>query len=102
MPEDRFLGQGFNFGTETPVSVLDLVCEILRLMNKSRLTPGILNEANHEIPNQHLSCAKAREMLDWQPRYSQEEGLRETIDWYRNHLSDHELAPGQVSQAEHG
>jgi CDP-glucose 4,6-dehydratase len=87
LPDDRFLGQAFNFGTETPVSVIDLVGEVLRLMSKTRLVPEILNEASLEIPRQYLSCAKAREMLDWHPRYSQEEGLLETIGWYGEFLS---------------
>jgi nucleoside-diphosphate-sugar epimerase len=56
-------------------------------MSKTRLVPEILNEASLEIPRQYLSCAKAREMLDWHPRYSQEEGLLETIGWYGEFLS---------------
>lgn len=75
----------FNFGTETPTSVLDVVRRILRLM-KSRLRPAILNDAQHEIARQWLSCARARERLGWRPRYGLDRGLAETIAWYRRHL----------------
>ena len=83
LPDECFLGEAFNFGTETPMSVMDLVKLILELMGKSALVPKILNEASHEIPRQYLDCNKARRMLGWRPRYTLEDGLRETIGWYR-------------------
>jgi CDP-glucose 4,6-dehydratase len=86
LPDERFMGQAFNFGTETPMSVLDLVHRILKLLDRTTLVPRVLNEANHEIPKQYLDCSKAKQMLDWRPKYTQEEGLRETITWYRSWL----------------
>ena len=79
-------GEAFNFGAETPLSVIQVVEEILRVMNK-RLLPTILNEATHEIPAQYLDCTKARERLGWRPPRTLQEGLGETIEWYRRRLS---------------
>ena len=87
LPDDHFAGQAFNFGNETPVAVLDLVHKILKLMDKTSLVPKIMNEASHEILAQYLDCSKARRMLHWQPKYSLEGGLRETIAWYREYLT---------------
>jgi len=50
------------------------------------LTPEILNEASNEIRHQYLNAAKAREMLNWQPSFSLEQGLDATIAWYREFL----------------
>ena len=86
LPDARFVGQAFNFGTETPVSVIDLVDLILKLLDRPSLVPIILNEATHEIPKQYLDCAKAKRMLAWAPTYSLEEGLLETSNWYRSFL----------------
>jgi len=72
----------FNFGTETPTSVLDLVRQILIQM-KSKLRPDVKNEATHEIARQWLSCRKAREVLGWKPKFDLKRGLAETIAWYR-------------------
>jgi CDP-glucose 4,6-dehydratase len=83
MPGESFVGEAFNFGTETPVTVLDLVDTILRLMGKESLEPTILNEASNEILRQYLDCSKARRLLDWSPGHTQEDALRETISWYR-------------------
>ena len=76
-------GQAFNFSTETPLSVLQLVNKVLALMD-SKLEPEILNQASNEIRNQYLSAAKARDELNWHPLYEMEQGLQRTIDWYRN------------------
>jgi CDP-glucose 4,6-dehydratase len=78
-------GQAFNFSNETQVTVLELVKRLLNLMN-SDLKPDIRNDATNEIPHQYLSAAKAREMLGWKPMFSLDEGLRRTIDWYRDFL----------------
>jgi CDP-glucose 4,6-dehydratase len=83
----EFAGQAFNFGNETPVSVLELTRQILCLMGQQSLQPIILNEAANEILQQYLDCSKARRLLDWKPRFGMEQGLREAIAWYREHYS---------------
>jgi CDP-glucose 4,6-dehydratase len=78
-------GQAFNFSNETQVTVLELVERLLALMN-SKLEPEIRNEATNEIRCQYLSAEKARNLLGWKPLFTLEEGLRHTIDWYRDFL----------------
>lgn len=80
-------GQAFNFGTESPVSVIDLFREIQNLMGLSDVEPEILSVTNGEIHSQYLSCEKARRMLGWIPKYDRLGGLTETIKWYREFLS---------------
>ena len=85
---DRSLcGQAFNFSNESPISVLALVEHILRLMD-SDLQPDIRNQASNEIRSQHLSAARARQVLGWQPLFSLDEGLQRTIAWYRSFLGE--------------
>ena len=86
MPGPGFTGEAFNFGTETPLSVLQVVDTLLRLMNRPDLEPIVLNEASHEIPQQYLDCSKARRMMEWRPRRSFEDGLLATIEWYTEWL----------------
>ena len=78
-------GHAFNFSNEIQVTVSDLTRRILEQMD-STLEPDIRNEAAHEIRHQYLSAEKARQMLDWRPMFSLDEGLRRTIDWYRRFL----------------
>lgn len=78
----RVAGQAFNFSNEIQVTVLQLVQSILKLMG-SDLQPVVRNEAKNEITHQYLSAERARQVLGWKPRFTLEEGLRETVEWYR-------------------
>jgi len=75
-------GHAFNFSNELQITVLDLVQRILVLM-ESDLQPDVRNEAGNEIRHQYLSAAKARRLLDWEPLFTLDEGLRRTIRWYQ-------------------
>ena len=78
-------GEAFNFSNESQVTVLELADKILDLMG-SDLAPEVRNEATNEIRNQYLCADKARELLDWKPLFTLEEGLERTIMWYRDAL----------------
>jgi CDP-glucose 4,6-dehydratase len=80
-------GEAFNFGGENWISVLDLTNRILELMGKKDYPIKILNQARGEIANQYLSIEKAKEILNWTPHYSLEDGLKETIEWYQDFFS---------------
>jgi CDP-glucose 4,6-dehydratase len=82
---DDVRGRAYNFSNEIQVTVLDLVNAILRQMH-SDLQPDIRNEASHEIRHQYLSAERARTQLHWRPLFTLEEGLRRTIQWYRDFL----------------
>ena len=84
MRDKDIFGQAFNFGNELRLTVLEMTHKILALMRRDDLEPRVLDEADCEIQNQYLSSKKAREVLGWKPQYTLEEGLKETIDWYKN------------------
>ena len=78
-------GQAFNFGTNKPLSVLELTQQIRDVVGK-QIKPKILNQAKNEIQTQYLSSKKAQEILKWSPKYSVSEALQETVEWYKNFL----------------
>ncbi|MBI2136142.1 GDP-mannose 4,6-dehydratase [Candidatus Woesearchaeota archaeon] len=75
-------GQAFNFSPEKPLSVKELVEKILEISGSS-LKPKVLNEAKNEIKEQYLNCEKARRLLRWKSKIDIDEGLRNTLEWYR-------------------
>ena len=79
-------GEAFNFSLESPVSVIDLVELIQRLMGCENQKVKIDDAAQNEIHSQFLSATKARAVLDWTPGYDLERGLKETIAWYSDFL----------------
>jgi CDP-glucose 4,6-dehydratase len=80
-------GQAFNFSNEEPMTVIDIVNRIIKLM-RSEQKPEIRNEATGEIREQYLSSRKARETFDWKPHFTITQGLERTIEWYRLFLRD--------------
>jgi CDP-glucose 4,6-dehydratase len=86
MTEGALMGATFNFGSDTPRTILDVVRAIVELAGRPHLQPIVLDSVQDEIPEQYLSSEKARTQLGWKPKYSLEDGLRETLVWYRGAL----------------
>ena len=84
--ELNLVGHAFNFSNEIQLTALEIVERILTLMD-SPLTPDIKNEVTHEIRHQYLSAAKARQMLNWQPLFTIDQGLQQTASWYQEFLA---------------
>ena len=78
-------GEAFNFSTEEPKSVLEVV-DLVQRAAGTDLEPDIQDRASAEIPEQHLSAGKARRVLGWEPSMSLETAIAETVEWYRADL----------------
>ncbi len=85
--EAKLKGLAFNFSNEQQITVLELVELILKKLN-SAFVPVVQNQALNEIRCQYLSAARAREMLNWKPLFTLDEGLEHTIAWYRKVLEN--------------
>jgi len=85
-PENGVRGEAFNFSSENPMTVLEITHKVQEAMGRRDLEPVILNQARAEIKDQYLDSSKAKRLLNWGPQYSLEEGLVETINWYREFL----------------
>src|SRR5271170_2759409 len=81
----KLRGAAYNFSNEEQISVLELVNAILAKMG-SKLKPEIQNQASNDIRHQFLSAERARMDLNWKPRFTLDQGLEETIAWYREAL----------------
>lgn len=86
MDDPAFHGEAFNFGSAKGVTVLEMTREILRATGRDDLQPQILDRASGEIDAQTLSAEKAARRLGWRPRTALDQGLRATVDWYRDFL----------------
>jgi CDP-glucose 4,6-dehydratase len=86
LDRDAVRGQAFNAGGGRPYPVGDVVARIARLAG-TNVEPEILGTGNPagEIDRQYVDPAKIRDLLGWEPSVDLEEGLRRTIEWYREH-----------------
>jgi len=81
-------GEAFNFSPQRPLTVLQITRAVLAAMDRQDLQPVILGTARAEIRDQYLDAGKAARMLDWEPRYTLEDGLEATVAWYRTFMRD--------------
>ena len=80
---DRVSGEAFNFGGGEPISVKEMVKLITAIFTGEEMEPEILMEPTGLLQKTCLDISKAKSLLGWEPRISLEEGLKETISWYR-------------------
>lgn len=81
-------GQAFNFGLDAPLRVDELVNAIIAISDHPELTPIVEGRELQEIPEQYLTSEKARRVLGWGPQYTLEEGLSQTLAWYRDFFAE--------------
>jgi len=96
---DEVLGEEVNLGTDTEISVGELVQKILRLVGRS---PRIVTDAGRVRPEKsevHRLWAdnrKAQALIGWSPQVPLEEGLQRTITWIQQHLDRYRPQEYQV------
>lgn len=80
-------GKAYNFGNNRPMSVIELVREILQVCNREDLQPQVLGQASNEIKDQFLDSTLSQNELNWQPQFSLKDGLERTFGWYEKYFS---------------
>lgn len=86
---DESRGHAFNFGSKSRIKIIDLVEKIIKLAGKSNeLEPNVVSEmkAEFEIDAKYLSEEKIYDAFGWQADIGIDEGLAQTIKWYRDYL----------------
>jgi len=83
-------GKAYNFGSNEPVQMLDLVNRIIKAGGKkATLEPVIMlkDKIEREIDAQYLSADRMNVEMDWRAEIDLDAGLASTIEWYRANLS---------------
>lgn len=86
---NKTIGQEINIATQKEISIGELANELIRQINpqarivcdEERLRPG-KSEVNRLLG----SNKKIKELTDWRPQYTFEEGIAETIEFFKHNL----------------
>jgi dTDP-glucose 4,6-dehydratase len=76
-------GEVYNFGGRCEMPNLHLTHKLLELLGKPKTLIKYVQDRPGHDRRYAIDCSKAERELGWSPRVKFEEGLRETIDWYR-------------------
>ena len=85
--DDRTNGDVFNLGGLEPVSVLDVTKLLLEVVGsgKYEVVPFPENRRKIEIGDYWGDYSKIKNLLGWVPTTTLKDGLRKTVDFYKQH-----------------
>lgn len=86
---DKTIGEVINAGSNYEISIGELVKKIIQLTrqdvkiicDEERIRPE-----NSEVNRLWADNTKIKELTDWTPKYTLDEGLKETIEWIKNNI----------------
>lgn len=86
---EKTIGQEINIATQKEISIGELANELIRQINpQARIVcdEGRLRPEKSEVNRLLGSNKKIKELTDWRPQYTFEEGIAETIEFFKHNL----------------
>ena len=90
MKSDKLIGEVFNVGNNKMISIRDLsilIMKILNLKKDLKIESIRVRKKGSEVEELHANNDKFKQLTNWKPKVSLEEGLNETVIWLKNNLS---------------
>lgn len=78
-------GEVYNIGGHNERANIEIVKSILRQLDKPESLIQFVEDRLGHDRRYAIDASKIRKELGWEPRYTFEEGLRETVQWYVEH-----------------
>lgn len=82
---DNMIGQTFNIGNNFEVSIKDLAQLLLKQISDKNVNIEFTPGRPGDVLRLFADSSKFRQSCGWRPETDFEEGLRKTIDYFRNH-----------------
>jgi UDP-glucose 4-epimerase len=84
-------GEVFNVGTGIPYSFIDLAKKIVEVAGtgKTAFTEFTQERKEVEPGDYYTDISKIKRVVGWEPRIGLDDGLRQTIQFYREHKKEY-------------
>jgi UDP-glucose 4-epimerase len=84
-------GKVFNVGTGIPVSFVDLAKKIVEIAGTGRVAYTEFTQERQEVEpgDYYADVTRIKNIVTWTPKVSLAEGIRKTIDYYREHKKEY-------------
>lgn len=87
---DKTIGEEINIATQQEISIKELAEEIIKQINSNAkivCEEERLRPENSEVNRLLGSNKKIKQLTDWEPQYTLEYGIKETIEWIKANMS---------------
>ena len=94
LKSEKTIGEEINIATQQEISIGQLAEELIRQINpeaKIICDDQRLRPKNSEVERLLGANTKIKELTNWEPKYTFEEGLAETIAWLKNNLDKYKV-----------
>jgi UDP-glucose 4-epimerase len=82
-------GEILNIGAGSPITLTELAKIMLRLANKESLNITYTDPRPGDIIHSYADISKAKNLLKFEPKYDQEEGLNDYFKWFQKKYDVH-------------
>lgn len=84
---DKANGESLNLGDSNPVSLLDIVEMMIKVngCGRYKLVPFPEDQKKIDIGHYYSTFRKAKDILGWEPKVDLEEGLLQTVEFYKKY-----------------
>ena len=92
--EQKSAGELINIGSGKGISIGELAHKIIQMINPETeiiIDTKRIRPDKSEVMKLICDNTKAREILNWKPNFSLEDGIKETISYIKNHLELYKL-----------
>ena len=82
---DKSAGHVINIGKGNPITILDLANKVIESCGqKGKIKPVFIENTRVDIKHRAPEISNMVNLLDFKPAVSLEDGLKETINYYKN------------------
>uniref|UniRef100_A0A7V4E2K2 dTDP-glucose 4,6-dehydratase n=1 Tax=candidate division WOR-3 bacterium TaxID=2052148 RepID=A0A7V4E2K2_UNCW3 len=83
VPIEKYQGKVFNIGSGKEYSVNEIAQQILEYLKKPKSLLKYITDRKGHVKRLICDYSQVKKELDWEPKIIFEEGLKKTIEWYK-------------------
>lgn len=80
------IGEVYNIGGNNEKTNVDVVEQIITLLGKTKKDIAYVTDRLGHDRRYAIDAQKVKNELGWEPQYTFEQGLEETVEWYEHHI----------------
>lgn len=84
MPREKVIGKIINLGVQESRSILEIAHAVKDLMGTPNVPVRMVENRPGQVDRHTCDASFARSLLDWEPKTSFHDGLKEVVNWYRD------------------